>query len=335
MAQETVTIIDLAARLGLSKTTVADALRGSGRVSDSTRRRVQQAAHDLNYVTNRAARQLRTNKTEALALYIPPDVRDMSFYMPFAFGVADGAARYDYDLTLIAQRAGNTSSWSQVDGVVIIDALPGDSVVASLTELSVPIVTAGHLVALPDERVSGIVEIEHERMCMVVLDELKSRGGRRPAFIAPPAGPIDAWSTQIRDGYLSWCADNGVPARMVTLPIFPTTDELEAALDAVMADGMTDCILFGWHDVANRGELVLERKGYRPGTNLLLGALASAEETLRSGYMTVLDLRPREFGDAAAELLHDLVQNPRPELVRRIHDVKVITGREGGEALAS
>ncbi|MCZ9882285.1 LacI family DNA-binding transcriptional regulator [Arthrobacter sp. B2a2-09] len=327
MAQGSVTIIDLAAGLGLSKTTVADALKGSGRVSESTRRRVQQAAQEMRYVSNRAARQLRTNSTEALALYIPPHVRNMSFYMPFAFGVADGASRYNYDLTLIAQRAGSTASWSQVDGVIIIDAVADDPVVKSLIDLNVPIVTAGHIAGFPEDRVAGIIEIEHKRMCAAVLDELKSRGASRPAFIAPTPGAADSWSEQVRDGYLSWCAANGVPVNMVTIPVIPTNEELEAALASVLSDVETDAILFGWHDVANRGELQLERMGHRVGKSILLGALASSEENLHSAYLTVLDLRPREFGDAAVELLHEVIQNPPSGTIHRLHEVKIVADR--------
>lgn len=327
MSQNSVTIVDLAEGLGLSKTTVADALKGSGRVSESTRQRVRQAALEMRYVSNRAARQLRTNSTEALALYIPPDVRSMSFYMPFAFGAADQASRYNYDLTLIAQRAGGTPTWSHVDGVIIIDAEADDPVVESLIETEVPIVTVGRIAGFPDSRVAGVIEIEHKRMCKELLDDLNRRGASRPAFIAPFPGPAYSWSAEIREGYLSWCAERGVSANIVSVEPFPTNAELEEALVAVLADPEADAILFGWQDIANRGELQLERMDRQQGNPILLAALASSEQNLHTSYLTALDLRPREFGRAAVTLLRDVIEQPPPETIHRLHLAKIVSDR--------
>ena len=327
MSQSPVTIVDLAEGLGLSKTTVSDALKGSGRVSESTRKRVRQAAEEMRYVSNRAARQLRTHSTEALALYIPPHVRNMTFYMPFAFGAADQASLYSHDLTLVAQRTGGTPTWSQVDGVIIIDAEADDPVLQSLIDSEVTVVTAGRIAGFPESRVAGIIEIEHRKMCKELLDDLAHQGASKPAFIAPTTGPAHSWSAEIRAGYLSWCSDRGVPANIVTLDPFPTNAELEAALREVLADPETDSILFGWQDIANRGELQLERLHLRQGKPLRLAAWASSEEDLHTSYPTALDLRPREFGQAAVTLLRDVIEQPSTETVRRLHQARIVSHR--------
>jgi DNA-binding LacI/PurR family transcriptional regulator len=325
MAPGTVTIVELAAALGLSKTTVADALAGSGRVSESTRERVQRTAREMRYVSNRAARQLRTKTTGALALYIPPQVRNMSFYMPFAFGAADQAARYGYDLTLVAQRAGGVASWPQVDGAVVIDAVADDPMVKALFELDIPVVTAGDIAGFPADRVSGVIEIDHAKTCTLVLDDLKRQGASKPALIAPTPGVSDSWSAQVRDGYLAWCQAEEILPNTVTIPIAPTDGELGDALASVLSIDETDAIVFGWHDVANRGELQLERMGYGQDASIRLGALTSGTENLHGAYLTAVDLHPREFGASAIELLKDVLGAPPPGTVRRSHKVEVFT----------
>src|SRR5436309_3325474 len=54
------TIIDLAAHVGVSKTTVSRALNGSPRVAPATRARVFEAIEELGFQVNLAARSLRT-----------------------------------------------------------------------------------------------------------------------------------------------------------------------------------------------------------------------------------------------------------------------------------
>lgn len=53
-----VTIEDVAAAAGVSTTTVFKALNGRGKVSEETRRRIQQLAADMQYVPNRYAQSL-------------------------------------------------------------------------------------------------------------------------------------------------------------------------------------------------------------------------------------------------------------------------------------
>ncbi|MDR6989275.1 DNA-binding LacI/PurR family transcriptional regulator [Paenarthrobacter nitroguajacolicus] len=317
------TIIDLANHLGISKTTVADALRGSGRVSEETRRRVQEAARQVGYVSNRAARQLRGNLTEAIALYVPPSVRNMSFYMPFALGVADQAAEYDYDLTLIAQRPVGGHAWASVDGVIVVDAVLADPVVQSLIRHTVPLVTAGQMAGFPADRLSGTIEIDYTKMCHSILDEMAQRGVTHPALISPQPADEHSWSRQLVDGYHDWCSTRNVPANAVTLPAFPSTTELEGALLGAVSQSGTDAVLFGWQDIAIRAEAILSRLGFQVGKNLQLASLVSSQENLHDTYVAGLDLRPYEFGQAASRLLRDVIENPQAAISRRHHDAKI------------
>jgi len=317
------TIIDLASHLGISKTTVADALKGSGRVSEETRQRVQEAARELGYVSNRAARQLRGSSTEAIALYVPPGVRNMSFYMPFALGVADQAAGYNYDLTLIAQRPASGESWAHVDGVIIVDAIMDDPVVQSLIRHTVPLVTAGRMAGFPGRRLGGVIEIDYGRMCSAILDGMANLGVARPALISPQPADEYSWSRQIVGGYHQWCTSQGISANAVTLPAFPSSAELEAALQRAVSQPGTDAIIFGWQDIAIRAEAILGRLGFRVGENLQLASLVSSQENLHDTYIAGLDLRPYEFGQGAARLLREIIARPKSATVHRHHEATI------------
>jgi DNA-binding LacI/PurR family transcriptional regulator len=78
---------DIAARLSLSVSTVGRALAGDHRISAETRFRVRQAADELGYVGNRAARLMRGERSTVIGLVVP-DVGN-SFYSTVAHALAE------------------------------------------------------------------------------------------------------------------------------------------------------------------------------------------------------------------------------------------------------
>ncbi|MDX1416148.1 MAG: LacI family DNA-binding transcriptional regulator [Candidatus Promineifilaceae bacterium] len=82
------TIIDVAAKAGVSKTTVSRVVSGDGaRVRDETRSRVLEAIEELGYTHNAVASSLRTDRTHIIMLAIP-DITN-PFWPAVARGVQD------------------------------------------------------------------------------------------------------------------------------------------------------------------------------------------------------------------------------------------------------
>ena len=68
-----VTIEEVAAAAGVSRSTVSRVVNGSTAVSPEALDAVNRAIADLNYVPNRAARSLASRQTHAIALIVPED----------------------------------------------------------------------------------------------------------------------------------------------------------------------------------------------------------------------------------------------------------------------
>src|ERR1700736_315119 len=66
-----VTIYDIAKAAGASKSTVANALTGKGKVSKATRQRILLCASEMGYRPNVIARYLCQHKTLTIALVLP------------------------------------------------------------------------------------------------------------------------------------------------------------------------------------------------------------------------------------------------------------------------
>lgn len=80
-------INDVAEAAGVSRATVSQVLRGSGRISAETRQRVVKVINEIGYVYNRAAANLRAGHSDTIGIAID------SFSNPFFAELTAGAAR--------------------------------------------------------------------------------------------------------------------------------------------------------------------------------------------------------------------------------------------------
>ena len=332
MAARRVTIVEIAQRVGLSKTTVSDALHGGGRVSAATAARVVEAARELGYVSNRAARQLRGRRVGAYGIYIPPIARNFSFYMEFAFGAAHGSAEHDADLTLFAREADDVGPRQfQVDGVLAVDPLPDDPMLERLVAAGIPMVTAGRPPTELADGVAAVIEAPHSEIARTVLDHLRHSGFRQPAFIGSDRRFYSSWADDVRQSYLDWCAANGVEAHAYDCPLDATTEELGSVVRSAVGAAGVDALVCAPEGFAGRSLDILEAMGLHVGSTFGLASLSSERITeLRDPRMTAVDLAAWAFGREAVGLLADVVAGKPYEHFNRFDQVQI---RKAGETL--
>jgi LacI family transcriptional regulator, galactose operon repressor len=125
-----VTIRDVAKKLNLSITQVSRALDGYEDVSEETRQRVIETARQMGYAPNRAARQLRRQRSDTIGFILPARAPRFNepFFSEFMAGLADEAADYNMDLLVSAVPPEQSDEeafykrWIQsrkVDGVIL------------------------------------------------------------------------------------------------------------------------------------------------------------------------------------------------------------------------
>lgn len=123
------TIREVAKRLNLSITTVSRALDGYDDVAKDTRKLVIETAQAMGYAPNRAARQLRRQKTETIGFILPVNAHrfDEPFFTEFISGLGDALSEQNFDL-LVANAQTDEMEHSlyqrwlnsrKVDGVVL------------------------------------------------------------------------------------------------------------------------------------------------------------------------------------------------------------------------
>ncbi|XMN08011.1 LacI family DNA-binding transcriptional regulator [Streptomyces griseobrunneus] len=352
MTSRTVTLLDVARAAGVSKSTVSDALQGSGRVAEATRERVRAVAEELGYRPNSAARRLRRSSTGAIGLHLPQTATRLDYYMNLAFGAVARAQEEGLDVVLLAPAgvAGGAGGRvaSRVDGLLVIDPEVADSAVPGLLDAGVPVVTGERYLG-PAAVPSGAVICDNAASLTALLDHVTERGARHPAVLAP-AG-TSAWATALRATAASWGQEHRVSVALRTVPFAATPQEAEETTLALLrTDPAVDAVICA-PDGAAPGVLRAAATAGRPVSGRTAGSSASgrtAEGTTsrrtagisgspestapllvascvdgtatRSAEppVTAVDLRPAAYGRACAELLCDILAGrTAPDTVRR------------------
>jgi LacI family transcriptional regulator len=95
-----VTLKDLAAELGLSQVSISQALRGTGRLSAETRRRVIETAQRLRYRPHALAKSMREGRTGIVGLIYSPEGTSRALTTPQLAGIQVELGRRNYELML-------------------------------------------------------------------------------------------------------------------------------------------------------------------------------------------------------------------------------------------
>lgn len=187
MADERITIDDIAKELGISKTTVSRAISGKGRIGPATREKVLAYIKEHDYRPSPLAKGLAQSKTYNIAWVIPGDstVTELPFFQKCMIGVSDIASTFDHDILLSMVYEDNFSALERVvknrkvDGVILARTLFKDPCVEFLIAESIPFVTIG---STPYKNVYQI-DNDHIGACKELTEILLLKGMKRIALI--------------------------------------------------------------------------------------------------------------------------------------------------------
>jgi LacI family transcriptional regulator len=178
------TIIDVAKRAGVSKSTAARALAGAPNISESAREQVLRAADALGYTRNALAVSMRSGRSGMLGLVLP-DIAN-PFWGEVARGAQDRAADADTSILIFSSNwcarkelmHFSTLMRARVDGAIINST--ADSL-GDLDRFGLPCILIGSSAErFPESRSIGSDIAQGVRLAM---DYLRSMGHERPALI--------------------------------------------------------------------------------------------------------------------------------------------------------
>jgi LacI family transcriptional regulator len=203
---------DVAARAGVSKTTVSRVLNGKGELDPATAARVRQVIQELGYVPSAGAVSLARGRTRVLGMLVP------SLSWPWIGevlqGVADAVEEEGYGLLLFScskgedslQRFASQASAKSFDGLLVIEPEGTLDFIAGLHRSGLPVVLIddrGHQPEFPS------VATTNRSGAQDAARHLLEIGCTRPIVVA---GPEELGCTQERlAGFAEVYAQAGLP----------------------------------------------------------------------------------------------------------------------------
>lgn len=302
------TIVDVAQRAGVSKSTAARALSNAPEISDATRDKVLEAARALGYERNHLAVGMRSGRSGMLGLVIP-DIAN-PFWAEVARGAQDRAADAGASLLVFssdwdhAREARHLQALRQarVDGVIIN---PVADSFDDLDRFGLPFVLIGSSAErFPD---TSSVGSDITQAVRLGLDHLLSRDHRRPWLMLGPRWRI-ARARFLR-AVNDHCLDRDVdPA---SLPIEDgeyTVEGGHAAMKRILAEDKSGHIcVFAANDLMALGAMMAAREAGRdcPADVSVLGFDGIPGGAFAWPGLTTIEKPARALGRRAVESLVD------------------------------
>lgn len=206
------TMRDVAKKAGVAPITVSRVINNSGYIRDETRRKVEQAIADLEYVPNSLSQSLRFKKTNMIALMVS-DITN-PFWTTLTRGVEDACMGGGMNVILCntdenAEKQENYINvllQRQTDGFLLVPAGGEPAVAKRIQKRGVPVVVI-------DRQVPGvdvdIVRSDSEGGAYILTRHLLERGHRRIALLSFSTSISTARQRQA--GYEKALAEYGLP----------------------------------------------------------------------------------------------------------------------------
>ncbi|UCJ14975.1 LacI family transcriptional regulator [Pseudomonas sp. MM211] len=309
------TIKDVAARAGISYTTVSHVVNGTRPVSDSVRDKVQAAIAELGYVPSGVARSLRARATGTLGLLVPN--ASNPYFAELARGIEDHAERNGYSVILCNSDDDGAKQLRylrvllerRIDGLIVATVTRDAAFAQALAAVRLPLM-------LVDRSLDGVsadrLQIDHEKGGYLATRHLLELGHRRIACIA---GPVDTQVAQLRvAGYQRALVEAGLPVAEPIHCAFTSPAGHAAALGLLSVEARPTAIFAG-NDMIALGVLrAAAERGVRVPLEL---SLVGFDDIEVSRYLhpalTTVGQHIGQLGERAAERLLQRVRTPELE----------------------
>ncbi|MBN1927517.1 MAG: LacI family DNA-binding transcriptional regulator [Prolixibacteraceae bacterium] len=313
MEKRSVTIIDIAKFLGLSKSTVSRALKNHPDISNETKEAVKKIAKELNYIKNTTASSLRYKKSNLIGLIVP----EISYF--FFPSVIDGIEyvvhNKGYNLLILQS---NEMYEREVENIDILISNNVEGILASvsrttktidhfkhLTDINLPLVLFDRIV---NEINADIVLVDDIDGAYNAVKHLLEAGKKR---IAICTGNLNLLISRNRlFGYKKVLTDSGIDIDESMIIAAETSEDAEKKFSELLKMNPSPDGIFAISDLTMAGVMKAIYKSRKriPEDIAVIGFCEEQYRTMYHPTLTAIDPMGFEIGKVAAELLFEQIQ---------------------------
>jgi DNA-binding LacI/PurR family transcriptional regulator len=328
---------DVAVRAGVSVKTVSNVVNGYEHVTPSTRKRVEEALAELDYVPNLAARGLRNGRSGVIALALPE--LHAPYFAEIAHHVVRAAAERGWTV-LVDETEGRLDRERQVAAGIrahLIDGLILSPLALTAADLDaradgVPIVLLGERVR---HDVADRVAVDNVRAAKDATTHLLDLGRRRIAAIGVQRSAAGASARLRVQGYRRALRARGVPVDQALEAPAAEWHRADgaAAVRALLAAGEPPDGLFCFNDLLGLGALrALHEAGLRVPEDVAVVGFDDIEETRYSTpALTTVSPAKDRIASTAVDLLVARLAEREPTAPRRVVAPYTLAVRESSD----
>lgn len=312
------TIRDVARLAEVAPITVSRVVNNSGYIRPETRRRVEQAIAELNYIPNTLSQSLRFQKTDMVALLVS-DITN-PFWTTVTRGVEDVCSTHDLNVILCNTDEQNVKLENyvrfllrrQTDGFLVVPTSHDVRAIETIVNNGVPIVLLDRV--LPDLDVA-VVRSDNESGAYRLIEHLISLGHRRIGMLSGNA-PVSTSVERVR-GYERALADHGIPVdpELIRYGSFTQQSGYEMALRLLQSSQSRPTAFFAANNfIANGVQKAVYDSGLRIPEDLSLVTFDDLPfYSYPPPFLTSAIQNPYRLGQEAANLLVQQIQSDDPE----------------------
>ena len=316
--KKTISIIDIAKLAGVSTATVSHVINKRGRYSKATEEKVRAVIDEYGYVSNNAAKSLKSSSSHTVGLIIPNINND--FFSSIAVSIQQEIDFEDYSLFICntdndpvkERRYFRKLDSMQVDGIIVISCQ--NRLESDLLSRNIPILLLDRT-PINDMDLPSITS-NLQNGFYLATKKLIEKGCRNIIFISSFLATYV--NTNRKDGYLQAMKESGLHAGNDTIIQLKKGTSLYQSETAIMdylgQEKKIDGIICTSDNQAIGAMAALKRLNYSiPKDVKVFGFDNQLQSRICSPSLSTIERYPSEMGKTAAEILLKLIRNEETE----------------------
>lgn len=327
---------DVARLAGVSPMTVSRAFKKEGAVSEATREAILKAADELGYVFDATASNLRSQRTDFVAVTVP-SINNANFaetlrglsegLKPSGLQILLGYTDYDIDEE---ERLIEQLLRRRPEAIVVTGGKHTPRARRMLSNAGIPVVETWDL---PEAPIGHVVGFSNAAAVRGMVDHFVARGLTRIAFIGGDADR-DTRGSDRREGFVAAMRAHGLDtSRLIAAGPPPISMREGAAAMGRLLDSLPDsqaviCV----SDLSAFGALTeCQRRGVAVPGQLWIAGFGDYEIAgVAVPSLTTIDPFPREIGARTADLILGVLQNGKDGATTIVIEPKLLIRQSGG-----